>query len=148
MHFRSHSAPRVEDAIRHLRAVLAVLDEDLAQYHVLLATPIPATILPDALWDRAEAARITVEQTLRELEHAAATAAREAADWHAKATHATIRGELVLAEQARLRAAEADAGQRLYAQEATAVHLFLDEWAVRVTRAAPGRLSIQLPNER
>jgi hypothetical protein len=148
MRFRSRSAPRVEDAVRHLRAVLEVLDADLAQYHVLLATPIPAAILSDAEWDRAETARVAVEETLHELEQAAATAGDEASDWRAKAAYAATLGEPPLAEQARLRAAEADVGQRVYAQEAAAIHGFLDEWALRVTRAAPGRPGIPPANER
>lgn len=127
--------PRVEDAVRRLRAVIEVLDGDLAQYEVMVATPIPATVLSAAQWERAEAARIAVDQNLRELEDAAAAAATEANDWRAKAEQAARLGQPSLAEQARLRAEESDAEQRVYTQEVAAVRVFLDEWAVRVTRA-------------
>ncbi|HEY9227646.1 MAG TPA: hypothetical protein VIP11_13405 [Gemmatimonadaceae bacterium] len=137
MRLRSCSAPRVEDAIRRMRAVLEVLDVDLARYQLLLETPIPATVLSDAQWDRAESARIALERSLDELERATATAARMASDWRAKAALAESRGEPLVAEGARLRATEADAEHRLYAQETAAVRVFLNEWAVRVTRSPP-----------
>jgi peptidoglycan hydrolase CwlO-like protein len=127
--------PRIEDAIRRMRAVVEVLDRDLAQYQTLVATPIPAAALSDAQWERAEAARSAVVQNLRELEQTAAAAATQANNWQAKAEQAARLGQPLLAEQAHLRAEEADAEQRVYAQEVAAVRVFLDEWAVRVTRA-------------
>jgi hypothetical protein len=61
---------------------------------------------------------------------------------------AAQRGDGLLAEQARVRAAEADQIHRSYTQEIADVRVFLREWAARVSRSGSGQHSPPLANER
>jgi hypothetical protein len=136
------------DALRRMTAVVGVLDDDLADLASRLAEPLPARTLSDTEWQAAEAARVTVEHSLRELELDVAVATAQANDWRAKAVSAAERGDSPLADQARFRAAEADEIVRSYTQELCAVRVFLQEWAVRVARADSGRPSLPPASER
>ena len=122
------------DALRRMRAVLGVIDDDLAEVATQLAAPIPDATLSDAEWLRAEAARRAVERDLRELEAEAAVVAVQLGDWRAKAALAAQRGDVPLAEQARVRVADAEQIYQSYTQEIGAVRAFLQEWAARVRR--------------
>ena len=131
-----------------MRAVLGVLDHDLAELETQLAEPIPVTTLSEAEWQAAEAARAAVAKDLHALEAEAAVVAAQMNDWRAKEALAAQRGDARLAEQARVRAAEAEQIYRSYTQEIAGVRVFLHEWAARVTRADSGRPSTPLANER
>lgn len=122
------------DALRRMRALLGVIDDDLAEIATQLAAPIPDATLSDAEWLRAEAARRAVERDLRELEAEAAVVAVQLGDWRAKAAFSAQRGDVPLAEQARVRVADAEQVYQSYTQEIGAVRAFLQEWAARVRR--------------
>ena len=136
------------DAVRKMRAVLGVLDHDLAELATQLTEPISATTLSEPEWRAAEAPRGTVQQDLRRLELEAAVVATQVSDWRAKELLAAQRGDGLLAEQARVRAAEADHIHRAYTQEIAAVRVFLHEWAARVSRSGSEHHSPPLANER
>jgi hypothetical protein len=137
MRFRSTHVPtRTADAVRYMTAVIAVLDDDLGRYEALLAGPIAPTSLSAAEWQTAESARIAVEETLSELDHQALTAATAAKEWQTKAVVAASAGRPDLAAQARIRADEAQVEYLAYIREINAIHVFLQEWAIRVTRAS------------
>ena len=136
------------DAVRKMRAVLGVLDQDLAELETQFAEPIPATTLSDPEWQAAEGARAAVAKDLGGLEAEAAVVAAQVSDWRAKEALAAQRGDVALAEQARLRAAEAEQTYRSYTREIAGVRVFLHEWAARVTRADSGRISTPLADER
>src|SRR5262249_49185306 len=121
----------VEAAVRRMRAVVGVLDEDLATYERLLATPLPYAALPADAWPAAEAARRRVEESLRGTELAAADAVARARSWREKAALASTCGRAQLAEQARGRAATADHEATAYVRESSAIRVFLAEWDVR-----------------
>ena len=121
-------------AIRRARAVIGVLDEDLATADRLFP-PLTRAELPPDLWQRAEAARRDVEQSLTATERAAADASRRAQDWHEKAVLAIGRGDAALAHQAIDRANEATEEAAALTVECTELHIFLTEWAVRITQA-------------
>jgi hypothetical protein len=143
-----HSPRTTTDAVRRARAVLGVFDQDLTRLAAQLADPVPSRVLSEAEWDAAEAARVTVERDLRGLEAEAAVISAQANDWRAKATLANQRGDMPLAEQAQIRAAQTAQLSDSYRQEINAVRAFLQEWAVRVTRAPSGCPSSPLANER
>ena len=84
-------------AVRRMRAVIGVLDEDLATADRLFGAPLQRTELPPDVWRRAEAARQRVELSLTMLEGAAADASRRARDWQEKAVLAIGRGDAALA---------------------------------------------------
>ncbi|HVX41352.1 MAG TPA: hypothetical protein VHB25_17440 [Gemmatimonadaceae bacterium] len=130
-----------------MRAMIGVLDEDLSTLATQLAAPIPPRTLTEAEWQDAEHARVAVEQDLRGLEAEAAVIAMQAADWRAKADLAAQRGDTALADQAHVRAAEAEQTRHSYAEEIGAIRGFLREWAARITRADPGRASDPPTNE-
>jgi phage shock protein A len=119
-----------------MKAVLGVLDQERSELGTILADPIRATTLSEIEWQAAEAARAAVEQNLRGLAVEAAVLVAQATDWRSKAALAEHRGDTQLAEQARVRAAEVEQTYRSYTQEMSAVRAFLQEWAVRVTRAS------------
>jgi hypothetical protein len=125
------------DAVRRMKAVLGILDHDLTELAAQLTEPIPERALSDVEWRTAETARAAVEQDLRQLEAEAAVVATQVSDWQSKAAMAAQRGHGQLAEQARVRAAEADEVYRSYGQEIDSVRIFLHEWSVRVRRADP-----------
>jgi hypothetical protein len=134
-----HSRRSTTDAVRRMRAVLGVLDQDLDERGADLALPIPATTLSETEWQAAEAARAAVEQSLRELRAEAAVVLAQTNDWRGKAVLAAQRGDAQLAEQARIRGAEGEQVYRSYVEEMNSIRAFLQEWAVRVTRDVSGR---------
>src|SRR5262245_28950292 len=109
------------DAVRRMRAVLGVVDDDLAELATQLTVPIPDRTLSESEWQSAEAARTAIEHDLRGLETEAAVIAVQLQDWRAKAALATQRGDVPIAEQARLRAAEVEQVYSSYTQEISAV---------------------------
>jgi hypothetical protein len=129
-----HSRTATTDAVRRMRAVLRVLDHDLAECGAYLTVPIPATTLSETEWQAAEAARAAVEHSLRGLEVEAAVVLAQANDWRAKAVAAAQRGDSQLVEQARIRCADVERVYRSYVEEMSSVRVFLQEWTVRVTR--------------
>jgi len=135
----------VEAAVRRMRAVVCVLDEDLAAYERLLATPIPYAELSADDWSGAQAARQRVEESLRSTELAAADAIAGARSWCEKAALATARGRAQLAEQALKHAAAAERAATAYAREGSAIRVFLTEWDVRISRAASVESSGAIP---
>src|SRR4051812_40345134 len=88
------------DAIRRMKAVVGVLDDDIADLGIQLAAPLPAKILSEEEWQRAETARAAVQQDLRGLQAEAAVLAVQLNDWRAKAAMASQRGDGPLARQA------------------------------------------------
>jgi hypothetical protein len=128
----------VKAAMCRMQAVVGVLDEDLAAYELLLATPLPYAELPADVWPAAEAARQRVEESLRSTERATAHAVAGARSWREKAALATTRGNAGLAEQANERAAAAAREATAYARESGAIRVFLTEWDVRISRATSG----------
>jgi hypothetical protein len=143
-----HSRRTTTDAVRRMRAVLGVLDQELTELATQLAEPVPTRMLSDSEWNAAEAARAAVERDLWQLEAEGAVVRAQANDWRAKAALAAQRGDVPLADQARVRSAEAEQVARSYAQEISAVRVFLQEWAIRVTRAPSERPSAPPANER
>lgn len=127
----------LEAAVRRMHAVVGVLDEDLATYERLLATPLPCAEVPADAWRGAEADRRRVEESLRRTELAAAEATASARSWREKATVATARGNARLADQALERATDADREAAEYARERSAIRVFLTEWNVRIIRSRP-----------
>jgi len=123
----------LDDVLVRLRAVLQVVDEDLARLDTVLATPVAATALAPAQWKSAEVARLAVEESSRLLEEWCSCSAAVARDWQGKALLAESVGRLELAEQARLHAAQAEAEKTLYENENEAVRRFLQHWATQVT---------------
>ena len=121
-------------AVRRMRAIIGVLDEDLATADRLFGVPLQRAELPPDVWTRAEAARRQVELSLMVLEAAAADASRRAQDWKQKAVLAVGRGDAAMARQAMDQAEIATdeaAKQALVCQE---LQIFLTEWAVRVSQ--------------
>jgi hypothetical protein len=90
-------SPDLKAAARRMRAIVGVLDEDLATADRLFGAPLQRTELPPDVWSRAEAARLQVELSLTMLEGAAADASRRARDWQEKAVLAIGRGDAALA---------------------------------------------------
>jgi len=133
----SHDLP---SAIRRLRAVIAILDEDIAAVDRTLGSPLTRTELSPVAWKKAEAARRLVEESLEETERAAADAAQRAQDWYAKAELAVGRGDVVLARQAMTQAETAAEQAATLTCECNELQVFLAEWAVRVTQARPPTL--------
>ena len=126
----------LESAIHRLRAVIAVLDEDIAAADRTCGSPVPRAELLPVAWKKAEAARRLVEDSLNEAERAAANAAHRARDWQEKAELALRRGDVLLARQAIAAAKTAAEEAAVLTLECNELQIFLTEWAVRVTRAS------------
>ena len=118
-----------------MRAIIGVLDEDLATADRLFGAPLQRTELPPDVWRRAEAARQQVELSLTMLEGAAADASRRARDWQEKAVLAIGRGDAALARQAMEQAEMAADEATALTLECKELQIFLTEWAVRVSQA-------------
>jgi hypothetical protein len=134
--------------IRRMRAVIGVLDEDLATADRLFNAPLARAELPPNAWERAEVARRQLEERVTAAEHAAADASRRAEDWQQKAVLAIGRGDAALARQAIERADEAKEEVAALTLECAELRVFLTEWAVRITKAPPATSTKPLANER
>ena len=124
-------------AIRRMRALLGVLDEDLATANRTSGAPLARAELAPLDWERAEAARRLVEDSLTEIERAAATASRRARSWHSKAELAVRRGDVALARQAMVQAETAVEEAATLTFECQELQVFLTEWAVRIPQPLP-----------
>jgi hypothetical protein len=122
-------------AIRRMRAIIHVLDEDLATADRLFGTPLQRAELSPDVWKRAEAARQQVELSLTALEGAAADASRRARNWQEKAVLAVGRRDEALARQAIDQAGMAADEAAALTVECKELQIFLTEWAVRVSQA-------------
>jgi len=122
-------------AVRRMRAIIGVLDEDLAAADRLFGAPPQRAELPPDAWKRAEAARQEVELSLTVLEGAAADASRRAQDWREKAVLAVGRRDAALAHQAMNQAEMAADEATALTVECKELQIFLTEWAVRVSQA-------------
>jgi hypothetical protein len=122
-------------AIRRMRAIIDVLDEDLATADRLFGAPLQRAELSPDVWKRAEAARQQVELSLTALEGAAADASRRARNWQEKAVLAVGRGDAASARQAIDQAGMAADEAAALTVECKELQIFLTEWAVRVSQA-------------
>ena len=138
----------LEAAVRRMRAVIAVLDEDLATADRLFDAPLARAELPPDLWKRADAARQKVEHSLTAIEEAAEDASRRAKSWQEKAMLAVGRADAALARQAMDNAERAADEAAALTLECQALRVFLTEWAVRVTQAPAPTPPNPLANER
>jgi hypothetical protein len=121
---RAHSLP---EAVLRVRALIAVLDEDLR-------IPGPAVSLPERLDHLTGRAAVEARSALRFLAHSVEKLelylddARQSADgWRRRSSAAFDRGEYFLAAQARQRAAEAEKDLELYEQEIAAARQLLKQ---------------------
>lgn len=127
----------LDAAIRRMRAIIGVLDEDLAIAERRLDVPVAPVELPPEVWERAEAARRDIVLSLAATEAVAADASRRARHWEENFAAAVQRGDDFFARQASKQAAMASDEAAALTLECRELQVFLTEWAVRVRQAPP-----------
>jgi hypothetical protein len=135
---RRNASLAVAAAVTHARAVLAVLDEEIARTHRPLAAParLSGGISPETR-ARAGAAVRDVERSLAAIEPVYEEAMTMARDWRRRAELASAEGRADLAAQAEGRATESEETGGAYAAEVTAGRTFLREWAAYLGDVPP-----------
>jgi hypothetical protein len=133
----------LDAAVRRMRAVVRVLDEDLATAADVLRKPFPPSELSAAAWGAAESDRPAVDESFHMTKRAATAADEQARDWRSKAALARRRGEEQLAEQAERCAERAERAAKEYASESAAIEAFLIAWDARKATAESGERPTQ-----
>lgn len=127
----------LDAAIRRMRAIIGVLDEDLANAEGMVDVPLAPVELPPDVWELAEAARRDVELRLVATEAAAADASQRARLWEEKIVTAVERGDHALARRASDQREVASDEAAALTLESRELQVFLTEYAIRVRRARP-----------